>query len=366
MMKKSRSAFTLVELLVVIAIIGVLVALLLPAVQAARESARRMQCTNNLHNLGIAMHNYHSSNGNFPPASSANDREIEFGPLRAKLVDGQTLHANWAILLLPYMEQQTLFDAFEFGDTSSVDPSVNIRVNDDLNREARGTQISTMLCPSDSGTEEPFADLKNRRAGDNWARGNYGINGLQGGIWDMERFWDDPDGPRRGVAGINRTISVGQITDGSSNVIMLAELRRGLSSFDPRGVWALGLVASSIHASHAIQWTDSINDCLSHDAVINGPTIFAEFGPENVLKSVCMDVWEQSFISASSGIRSQHPGGAVIAMADASVRFISDFIDSKRLQETYNNPIPWSEPERISTYLRLNVIDDGQVVGADF
>ena len=362
-MIKSRRGFTLVELLVVIAIIGVLVALLLPAVQAARESARRMQCTNNLHNLGIAMHNYHSANGSFPPASAANDREIEFGPLRAKLVDGKTLHANWAILLLPFMEQQALFDSFEFGDTSSVDTRVNIRVNDDLNREARGTQLPAMLCPSDSGIDEPFADVKNNRAGDNWARGNYGINGLQGGIWNMERFWDNPDGPRRGVAGIHRTTSIGQITDGSSNVIMLAELRKGLSSYDPRGVWALGLVGSSIHASHAIQWTDSINDCLSQDAVINGPKIFAEFGPESQLKSICMDVWEQSFISAGSVIRSQHPGGAVIAMADSSVRFISDFIDSKRLQETYENPIPWSDSNRISTYLRLNVIDDGQVVG---
>ncbi len=365
-MIKLRSAFTLVELLVVIAIIGVLVALLLPAVQAARESARRMQCMNNLHNLGIAMHNYHSAVGNFPPASSANDREIEFGPLRAKLVDGYTLHANWVILLLPFMEQQTLFDSFEFGDPSSVDPNVNIRINDDRNREARGTQVPAMLCPSDAGTDEPFADLKKRRAGDNWARGNYGINSMQGGIWNMERFWDNADRPVRGVAGINRTISISQITDGSSNVIMLAELRKGLSSFDPRGVWALGLAGSSIHAGHAGRWTTTVNDCLSHDDVINGPEIAAQLGPESVLKAECMDVWEKSFISAGSVVRSQHPGGAVVALADSSVRFISDFIDAKRNPDAFANGIPWSETENISTYLKLNVIDDGLVINTEF
>src|SRR5688500_12419399 len=88
-----RKGFTLVELLVVIAIIGILIALLLPAVQAAREAARRYQCTNNLKQIGLAMHNYHDINGKFPPSRIARGDYI-----------------TWAVLILPYMEQQAMYE----------------------------------------------------------------------------------------------------------------------------------------------------------------------------------------------------------------------------------------------------------------
>src|SRR6187455_1336232 len=100
---RSRFAFTLVELLVVIAIIGVLVALLLPAVQAARESARRMKCTNNLKQLGLALHNHHDTFGVFPAA----DDEI---PNPA----GGTWKHSWIVRVLPYLEQQALHDQYKF------------------------------------------------------------------------------------------------------------------------------------------------------------------------------------------------------------------------------------------------------------
>ena len=106
-MTKTRSqnhGFTLVELLVVIAIIGILVALLLPAIQAAREAARRSSCVNNLHQIGVALHNFHSAHGVFP--YGANDGDCE-----ASTPDRQV--KAWRVLLLPYMEHQPLYDQLE-------------------------------------------------------------------------------------------------------------------------------------------------------------------------------------------------------------------------------------------------------------
>src|SRR5690349_22458600 len=102
-----RRAFTLVELLVVIAIIGILVALLLPAVQSAREAARRMQCQNNLKQLGLALHNYHDTNQSFPPCMSF-DKDV------SDISNTPNYRANWVIRILPFCEQQNLYNAFDF------------------------------------------------------------------------------------------------------------------------------------------------------------------------------------------------------------------------------------------------------------
>ena len=108
---RTARAFTLVELLVVIAIIGILVALLLPAIQTAREAARRTQCSNNLKQMGLAAHNYHDTFNCFPPGA------ITDGPCC-----GAKSRINWAIALLPYMEQSTLYDDYDH-DANNEDPS---------------------------------------------------------------------------------------------------------------------------------------------------------------------------------------------------------------------------------------------------
>src|SRR5271166_4312962 len=131
---ETRRAFTLIELLVVIAIIAVLIALLLPAVQAAREAARRMQCVNNLKQIGLAVHQYHSSNTSFPP--------------------GQLLYQNWQdisalVALLPYLEQQPLYAAFNFADvfpSNGMGPGLPAYPP---NTTAARTQVAGFLCPSD-------------------------------------------------------------------------------------------------------------------------------------------------------------------------------------------------------------------------
>src|SRR5438552_14922861 len=161
------TGFTLVELLVVIAIIGVLVALLLPAVQSAREASRRMNCNNNIRQLGIGAHNFADANGKFPVGvqvalvtkAGATDtlsayRTPSFGP-------------NWAVLLLPYYEQGSLYNTF----SSAIDNYMPSNGSDQSWRNMRSTRLTVFRCPSDPGHLNMFA-----LNGGNWARGNYGAN----------------------------------------------------------------------------------------------------------------------------------------------------------------------------------------------
>jgi len=319
--------FTLVELLVVIAIIGILVALLLPAIQAAREAARRLQCSNNLRNLGLAMQNYHDTQQQFPEAGQMPQFFLNSqyqSPSRS-----DRLFANWAIKILPFIERQPLYDRFaalgrihKIADISVASELSNVlSVRAPAASELRGTPLTVMLCPSDAANQEFFEG-----DGGNWARGNYAINGGLGFIWNFESWWND--GCSRGIATFNHGANIKQIEDGTTNTIALAELRAGLSSRDRRGVWAMGLVGSSIHEEHASNNVTAINSCGPGDEDIYRSSEIIDSVGEPTLLSECMmpDAGFQE--SAQSVVRSVHPGGVFVAMSDGSVHFISDFIDS--------------------------------------
>ena len=130
MKQKMRFGFTLVELLVVIAIIGILIGLLLPAVQSVREAARRTQCMNNLRQVGLATISFHDSQGAFPPARTATSNQVL--PLFAK--NGP---ASWVVRILPFIEQNNLYKQWDLTDLYENQPEVAI-----------ATPVSTMLCPS--------------------------------------------------------------------------------------------------------------------------------------------------------------------------------------------------------------------------
>src|SRR5437762_2308852 len=155
---QARAGFTLVELLVVIAIIGVLVSLLLPAVQSARESARRMQCTNNLHNLGLAMHSYHDALGTFPNSHFYNPSQSGKDDLCSSATNCEMW--GWGALILPYIEQQNLFN--QLGVLNYSLHHVLAKRNPGAQNVAQllHTKLNIFLCPSDSN---PNGDLNGTR-----------------------------------------------------------------------------------------------------------------------------------------------------------------------------------------------------------
>jgi type II secretory pathway pseudopilin PulG len=131
--------------LVVIAIIGILVALLLPAIQAARAAARRTQCQSNIKQVGIALHNYHATNKEFPVG-------MQFDVLN-QAHNSINYRPNWIMHILPYLEEQPLYDSFH---PDTFDLTKKIYVSNIANREERGTTIPMLLCPEDQGATVPF------------------------------------------------------------------------------------------------------------------------------------------------------------------------------------------------------------------
>jgi prepilin-type N-terminal cleavage/methylation domain-containing protein/prepilin-type processing-associated H-X9-DG protein len=361
---REPAAFTLVELLVVIAIIGILVALLLPAIQAARESARRAQCTSNLKNVGLALQNYHDVNKYFPVVAHLS--RLDPNTPTDDILSHSRLFENWAISILPYLEEQSLADRFVFNYTN---PLKTLRASDNV--IPRSTEINVMLCPSDIGRGSQFIESSGA-----WARGNYGYNGFQ--FWPNQWGWlqlmnalPSPNNINKfynfniGMGGFDDTINrlalnVSKITDGTSKTIAVAELRVGLSEKDRRGVWAMGMCGSNVHCRHA---AFSINSCTGYeDDLMGADAVVADVGLE-VLEMECMLPQTGLDQSGQSVIRSRHPGGANVAMADGSVHFLSDFIESGNVAiGGYINDNP--DPKDITSddfrlWQRLNVSRDG-------
>jgi prepilin-type N-terminal cleavage/methylation domain-containing protein/prepilin-type processing-associated H-X9-DG protein len=363
--RRKVRGFTLVELLVVIAIIGILVALLLPAIQSAREAARRAQCTSNIKNVALALLNYHDVHKEFPtavsvrPNTSSPDR-----PGDDEILTDDVMFRNWAIDILPFMEEQATHDRFTLNFKTPLFLPVN--------KEPRGVEIPVMLCPSDEGRGNKFEGT-----GGNWARGNYGYNAIE--FWPNKWGWwmmlnDATLIPfykmNLGVGGIedqgrNRQVmNIKKITDGTTKTILLAELRVGLSNRDRRGVWAMGMCGSNLHCRHA---ASSINGCIDDDDLFGDADVIADVG-ESRLRAECMMPAKGLNLSGQTIVRSRHPGGAMVAMCDASARFVSDFIDQGNIGIAgYVGQIPsdlLSENFRI--WQRLLVSRDGFDVSGDF
>lgn len=332
---RASRGFTLVELLVVIAIIGVLVALLLPAVQSARESARRMQCSSNIKQLALGCMGYHDTKKVFPPALTYSQAAFDKRGGTASAL--QTIDSNpwngpnWVIMILPYIEQRSLYDRFNFSKF----------ISEPENREPRGQNIPTMLCPSDSFNGEPFS-VPAGLGGDNWARGNYGANSSlvhckSGNVAESPRkpdtapewtqYYDGLDRSwTRGIMGGNTSLTVHQIEDGTTNTILLTELRAGLNAVDRRGIWAMGMAgASSV-------WAHSTDDCIGPnscqpgaDNIYGGSTVVTQLG-EGTLLQECMYSGGGGSGSNQAAPRSLHAGGVNVAFADGSVTFITENI----------------------------------------
>jgi len=206
--KHPRSGFTLIELLVVISIIAVLIALLLPAVQAAREAARRAQCVNNLKQIGLALHNYHSTSNTFPMGSSLN-----FSPSY-----GFGGWANWSVhaLLLPHLEQGPLYNAANFRFDAGLDDGVT----DAANSTVYLTRIANFLCPSDAPAGASFI---------NNYRGSIGTTVVQGAPSQQVSGLFSISSQKNSYGGGNPTIGLNACTDGASNTIAFGEAMVGIA-----------------------------------------------------------------------------------------------------------------------------------------
>jgi prepilin-type N-terminal cleavage/methylation domain-containing protein len=286
-----RAGFTLVELLVVIAIIGVLVALLLPAVQAAREAARRMACSNNLKQIGLALHNYELVHGVLPPGGIWKSDGDKKGSIHVRL--------------LPFLEQSALHDAFDFKQ-----PVVDGAKFPGTTQLIGGTVLSVLMCSSDPGPREYFG----------LARHNYAASRGPTAVYDNPACsctnpWqanaqaplDDPSNFAGPFTRVGTAVSLAEVRDGLSNTIFFGEVRPACSDHARNG-WA----ASNNGSGYCTTIIPLNYDTCSSD------------NPDPC-KRFCN--W-----NTEAGFRSAHPGGAQFLLGDGSVRFLDQSIDYETYQ----------------------------------
>ena len=339
MRRTSRRGFTLIELLVVIAIIGVLVALLLPAVQAAREAARRMQCTNNLKQLGLGLHNYESIAGALPPAA-----------VLSGTGNTVTTWIGWSVhgRILPFMEQGPMFNAINFDHSGESPQNVTVA----------SQSLAVLLCPS---------EVDPRPAPSNVGLSNVTNYGFCMGDWFV---WGGFRGPEnRSAFGPNRSRRWADFADGTSTTVVATEGKAkqplyrdcgGLSRVkDPYNV--PGTDASTLDVvpeyrgtgcefktGHS-EWTDGQAHHTGFTTAWTPNTQSVGSSPSGA--PLDLDITGQrekrggpTFAAITA--RSYHPGGVNALLGDGSVRFVKDDIDGP-------------------TWRALGTVAGGEVVGAN-
>jgi len=337
-MRQRHRGFTLIELLVVIAIIAVLIALLLPAVQSAREAARRMQCVTNLKQLGIAMHNYHDTVGTFPIGAMGywyrNGTVANYPDGTPKLNHRRT----WAFMILPYLEQASMANAINFSlpmNYTATLPKANLTVT--------MTLVQGFICPSDPSGGKIESERR---------MGNYDVNwGNSTWFQGTDPTYDPwlgpfPPGATQPVrfAGApfaqDKSFGIQNITDGTSNTLLMAELIIGADHVNP----ATGKTVN-----------DHRGDIYNDD---RNASMFMAYTPPNSSFHDWMDGGYCSYPfgtnppcdgSKTPGFnasRSFHPGGVNALLSDGSVKFFKNSIN-------------------ITTWRALASTQGGEIISAD-
>jgi len=285
-----------------------MVGLLLPAVQAAREAARRMACQNNLKQIGLALHNYHDTHRIFPPGV-VNPRDPN--PNGANGSGTPAMGANWAAFILPYMEQQALWE-----EVATIERERREVVDWYGNGVyiSRGITVGSQSlpfysCPSHPGSDHQFA---NGTGMEHLGRGNYGANYGKGGYGNAYTG----DGSVGGPMGNNARFRMADVRDGTSNTLIVSELKFRITGTnriqDTRGVWAYGAMCASMLT------TRTGPNSTAPDGVWGCRSEPAEGMP-------CVQIGSP-YTENYSAARSYHPGGVLGALSDGSVSFYSDSI----------------------------------------
>lgn len=336
-LRRPLHGFTLVELLVVITIIGILIALLLPAVQAAREAARRMQCSNNSRQIAVAMHNYHAANGQLPPG---------YGFFSAPYGSG-SMGWPWTARVLAYLEQQASYDmvVWDYHPGSAYLPGTPPQV-----QQVVGVQLSVFHCPSDPGTQITFNEnndcIPKIASGGlpvKFGRVSYAANlGLGHEEAPIDRTrpivpWPTQPYPGKrspGVFGYNSQTRFADIRDGTSNTLLIAELIVGRHCTNrgtfqaTEGAMFMADRGPNDPTPDQTRWCDPDDEYCQHGGSASGGVIST---PAMVLQ----------------GSRSLHPGGVVVGLCDGSEQFVSDAIS-------------------LNVWQALSTPDGGEVVSGDF
>jgi prepilin-type N-terminal cleavage/methylation domain-containing protein/prepilin-type processing-associated H-X9-DG protein len=371
--------FTLVELLVVIAIIGVMVGLLLPAVQAAREAARRMSCGNNFKQLGLGMHNYHAAYNQFPLHGTGTKRNFSGGPY---WWDGDNLSSNWRLSaivgLTPFIEQQALWEQISnpsiIGGTSwpAMGPSPNT-----LAYTPWATDISTLRCPSDPGVGLPTLGRTNYGVclGDSFRNSMQGVGDhLVAGTGNTTNFTQGQAvasrATDRGVFVPRAKMNFRDVLDGTANTIMMGEIVTDLGDRDIRSVqtdngqgperfdnpswcslpaqnlidtarprfWRQGVPTESGSGTRGARWADFLPMFTGVHTIL----------PPN--RETCSQ--NNSGNTAMGTAGSRHQGGCHVLMTDGAVRFVTDSIEAgnSSAQSVFNGGSGGAAPGSISPY----------------
>ena len=329
--RRAATGFTLVELLVVIAIIGVMVGLLLPAVQAAREASRRSSCTNNLKQLTLALHNYESTHKVLPARQTGTGAAWT----GADHTNTNTRRVSGWVMLLPFIEQQALVDQISAPMTVGTTiypawgPSPQNPNTDTPAYPPWRVQLSSLVCPSDANIQT--------KADNDAGRSNYRFSAGD----SVSRTWSR-DNPARGLfsGNVDKGFPLSAVTDGLSNTVALSERLFGQDTLMIKQGISRSTIPNDGTAVSPLQCMTSTNPLNPREYATaganwsgrrwaNGLPVYNGFTtvlPPNSLS--CVGGTNQDTVNVVLPPTSNHPGGAVVSMADGSVTFISDSINA--------------------------------------
>ncbi len=319
MFRAPRRGFTLVELLVVIAIIGILVGLLLPAVQAAREAARRMQCSNNLKQQGLAVHNYESAHKIFPAALLGSGR---YNNTAYHAANGQVKNTTGWALLLPFVEQSTISNLYDFNFPSSVSSPYGIPTAgaDTINDGLYNKRLSFLECPS----HPQAGEVSNASPGDpsqfytrrNAIRTSYFFS--TGVFTDYDNRYSAYNGDiRQGVFGNDGAAKFATLTDGTASTIAFGEGAGGRSKTSTSyGPWGLTGTHTCCHGR--------VVSTVTSGRLTPTATEAQSWGINAVWPANAGNGLRQSYAWT---FNSYHTGGAQFCFADGSVHFLTENLD---------------------------------------